>query len=107
MSLSDEDIAYVKDLFSGLGALTTRKMFGGLSIYRDGTIFALMRSDGVIMLKGVGDFIAVLQAEGCARWTYTRDNGTSSAMPYWSLPDAALDDPELACEWARRALDHL
>ena len=25
-------------------------------------------------------------------------------MPYWTLPDAALDDPEDASAWARRAL---
>ncbi|MDA9347626.1 TfoX/Sxy family protein [bacterium] len=26
------------------------------------------------------------------------------AMPYWTLPDAAMDEPELACDWARRSL---
>ena len=25
-------------------------------------------------------------------------------MGYWSLPDAAVDDPEAACAWARQAL---
>jgi DNA transformation protein len=25
-------------------------------------------------------------------------------MSYWRLPEAALDDPELACEWAAKAL---
>ena len=28
-------------------------------------------------------------------------------MPYWSLPDAYLDDPEVACALARDALDTL
>lgn len=28
-------------------------------------------------------------------------------MPYWSLPDAYLDDPEAACALARDALDAL
>ena len=28
-------------------------------------------------------------------------------MGYWTLPEAALDDPEAACDWARRALDAL
>ncbi|MDG1239785.1 hypothetical protein [Planktomarina sp.] len=26
------------------------------------------------------------------------------AMPDWTLPDAAMDEPELACDWARRSL---
>lgn len=108
MSLSDADIAFVKDLFSNLGALTSRKMFGGVSLYQDGTIFALMRGDGVVFLKGAGAFTSVLADEGCAQWTHTnKKTGKSGTMPYWTLPDAALDDPDLACDWARRALEHL
>ncbi len=107
MSLSPEDITFAKELFAGLGGITTRRMMGGLCLYHDGTIFAIMHSDGSILLKGAGDFIGVLEAEGCTRWTYTRDTGKTASMPYWSLPDAALDDPELACDWARRALQHL
>ena len=49
MSISDADIAFVKDLFSGVGTLTTRKMFGGLAIYADGVIFALIIKAPVLM----------------------------------------------------------
>ena len=107
MSLSAADAAFAKELFSGLGPLTTRKMMGGLCLYSDGTIFSIVHGDGSIWLKGGGEFGAVLEAAGSHRWTYQRDGGKVSAMPYWSLPDAALDDPELTCDWARRALAHL
>ena len=46
MSILNADIAFVKDLFAGVGTLTTRKMFGGLAIYADGVIFALIDSTG-------------------------------------------------------------
>ncbi|RAP60275.1 TfoX-like protein [Pseudomonas aeruginosa] len=107
MSLSEEEIAHARDLFAGLGAISVRKMFGGAGFYHRDTIFAVMLSDGRLMLKGKGAFIEVLEAEGCTHWTYTRDHGPSGSMPYWSLPDAAQDDPELASDWARRALEHL
>lgn len=107
MSLSPGEIAFAAELFSGLGDITTRRMMGGLCLYHEGTIFALVHGDGSIWLKGAGEFVAELEAEGCTRWTYTRDTGRSAAMPYWSLPDAALDDPDLACDWARQALAHL
>ncbi|WP_238366167.1 TfoX/Sxy family protein [Mesobacterium pallidum] len=107
MSLGAEDIAYVRELFDGLGDVTTRRMMGGMCLYHDGTIFAMVRGDGQILLKGAGAFIPQLEAEGCTRWVYTRDNGKSGAMPYWTLPEAAMDDPEVACDWARRALAHL
>ncbi len=107
MSLSEADAAFAKELFAGLGPLTTRKMMGGMCLYRDGTIFAIVHGDGKIFLKGGKDFGGELEAVGGQRWTYSRDSGKSAAMPYWSLPDDAFDDPDLACDWARRALAHL
>ncbi len=107
MSVSQDQIDHAVELFSGLGAITTRKMMGGLCLYHEGTIFAILMSDGALMLKGAGDFIDVLEAEGCTRWTYQREGKKPTAMPYWSMPDGALDDPDAAADWARRALDHL
>ena len=33
-----------------------------------------------------------------------RKNGAAASMPYWTLPDAYLDDPEEACALAREAM---
>ena len=104
MSIAQADIDFALELFGPLGGLTTRKMMGGLCIYHEGTIFAIIHGDGGIYLKAKGDLIADLEAEGAAQWTYSRDGQKTTGMPYWSLPEAALDDPELACDWARRAL---
>ncbi len=108
MAVSDEQIEMVRDLFAGVGPITTRKMFGGLGIYTDGTIFAVLMSDGQLKLKGAGKMVETLDAEGWERWTYTRDGSdTVRSMPYWSLPDALLDDPDEASAWAKRALEAL
>lgn len=107
MSVSEADIAFALELFDGLGPLTSRKMMGGLSVYRDGIIFAILNNDGSIWLKGADRFADRIAAEGWERWTYRRENGKLTSMPYWRLPDAALDDPALACDLARDALSHL
>ena len=108
MSLSDADIAWAQELFNDIPDLGTRKMFGGLGIYSDGVIFALMKSEGLMMIKAQDSaFESKLADMGAEKWTYTRKNGTQSAMPYWSLPEAALDDPELAHALARQALNLL
>ena len=108
MSVTPEEIEFATDLLSGLGPLTSRKMMGGLSLYSDGTIFAMVHSDHGTMIKGVGAFQDELAAMGLTRWTYQRDNAPKpTAMPYWILPESALDDPEEACDLARRALAHL
>ncbi len=108
MAVSDEQIEMVRDLFEGVGPITTRKMFGGLGIYAEGTIFAVLMSDGQLKLKGVGAMAETFDAEGWTRWTYSREGSDKvAAMPYWSLPDALLDDADEASAWARRALDAL
>ncbi|NNK16146.1 MAG: TfoX/Sxy family protein [Sulfitobacter sp.] len=105
MSLSAADTAFASELFQDIPDLTTRKMFGGLGLYSDGVIFAVMRSDRQILLKAQdGPFADRLAQMGAEKWTYTRKNGAASAMPYWSLPDAAMDDAQEATALAREAL---
>lgn len=108
MAVSDEQIEHALELFAGVGALTTRKMFGGFGIYHEGKIFAALMSDGVLQLKGAGEMVEVFDKAGWERWTYTREGSDKvTAMPYWAVPDDLLDDPETASDWARRALDAL
>lgn len=107
MSVSDADIAFALELFDGLGPLSSRKMMGGLCLYRDGVIFALLHSDGSLWLKGAGSFAQRITAEGWERWTYAREGRKPTAMPYWRLPHAALDEPSLACDFAWDALREL
>ena len=107
MGVSQEEIAHALDLFAGLGPLTTRRMFGGLAIYCEGTIFAILMSDGRLMLKGQGPMQAEFDTMGLTRWTYARPGKAPTAMPYWHLPDSACDDAAEATALARSALAHL
>ncbi|MEL7299947.1 MAG: TfoX/Sxy family protein [Pseudomonadota bacterium] len=104
MAVTAEDIAFVRDLFSGLPALTTRKMFGGLSVYSEGQIFAIIGPENRIYIKASGPLAEALAAEGGAQFVYEGKEKTAS-MGYWTLPESALDDPDEAADWARRALD--
>ncbi len=105
MAVGQSEIDYVKDLFAGVGEITTRKMMGGLSIYADGTIFAMMRRDGRLYIKATGPLAERLDAAGGKLFTYDKKNGTQGHMNYLTLPEAALDDPDAACAWAKASLD--
>ena len=100
MSVSEGDIARAEELFAPLGAISHRRMMGGLSIYHAGRIFAILDREGTPYLKAKGAFAAEMQAAGARQF----GAGTGRRMGYWTLPDEALDDPEEACAWARRAL---
>lgn len=107
MSVSDADIAFALDLFAPLGGLSHRKMMGGLSIYCQGQIFAILGSDAQVYLKAKGAFADAMADAGARQFSMVSKDGKTSSMGYWTLPDAALDDSEAACDWARRALDNL
>ena len=103
MSVSDADIAHAEELFASLGDLSIRKMFGGLGLYHNDQIFSLVSSSGQIFLKAKNGLAEKLATQGSTQ--FGANHGR--LMPYWTLPDAALDDPEQASDWAQQALNAL
>lgn len=104
MAVSPETRAFVLDLFAGLPDVTARPMMGGLAVYSHGQIFCVVGPGEQIFLKAKGDLAADLAAEGSEQFAYEMKPGRISRMGYWSLPEEALDAPELACDWALRSL---
>lgn len=100
--MTEDDI---RDLFSGLGPVTVRRMFGGKGIYRDGLIFAL-EVGGEILLKADKESAPAFQEAGSRQWIYSgRPGRKPTHMPYWSIPEEALDDPDCMAPWAQRAYE--
>ena len=99
------DSEALSDLFSELGPVSIRRMFGGKGIYFQGVIIAVERR-GELMLKG--DKIAApdYEAAGSTQWTYVHSrHGKTVAMPYWTLPDGAADSADEMTPWARKAYE--
>jgi DNA transformation protein len=107
VSQSAAILAFAVELFSGMGPVEARRMFGGAGLYARGVMFGLI-DDEVIYLKVDEALKADLVALGARPWIYTLAKGPKAGVPqetsYWSLPEAALDDPEDACAWGQRAL---
>jgi DNA transformation protein len=107
MSESAADIAFACDLFSGTGRVEARRMFGGAGLYAEGVMFGLI-DDGRIYLKTDEALKRALANAGAVSWIYTERKGPKAGIPqetsYWSLPESAIDDPEEASDWGRRAL---
>ena len=94
---------HVRDLLSGLGPLEMKRMFGGIGVYAGGPIFALIIED-VLYLKSDVVLAAELEAEGSAPFSYLKAGEEVVMTGYWRVPESALDDPDEALDWARRAI---
>jgi DNA transformation protein and related proteins len=95
--------AFVEELFAGFGAVRIKRMFGGAGIYAGEVMFGLI-DDETIYLKTDEALKAELAAEGSVGWVYSRAPGKWEETSYWRLPETALDDPDEAAAWARKAL---
>lgn len=95
---------WVREHFAALGPIEIKRMFGGAAVYAHGLIFALL-DDGIVWLKADELSAPLLQAAGSRQFTYPTKGGETMSMAYWSLPEAALDDPDEAVDWARQSID--
>lgn len=99
--MSREYLDYLHDLFSAFAPVTTRAMFGGHGVYRDGVIIAIV-IDEAIYLKVDGETRAAFETQGCEPFVYEA-KGKAVPMSYWSVPEDALDSPQEFRPWAQRA----
>ncbi len=76
-------------------------MFGGAGIFRDDRMFGLV-TGGVIYLKTDAETVDRFKDAACRPFAFTRQ-GKPTETSYWSVPEAALDDPDDMLSWAELA----
>lgn len=98
---------FVRELFEGVGPIQIKRMFGGAGGYADGVMFLLILSD-TIHIKVDDALRDELREVGSGPFIWVPESGPRKGekveMGYWRLPESALDDPEEAVMWGRKAL---
>ncbi len=98
------DRAAIEEMFSALGPVTIRRMFGGKGVYHMGRIVAIEVRDEML-LKADAVSAPVFEAAGARRWAYESKKGKVVNMPYWSIPEDSFDDPDIMARWVRLAYE--
>ena len=94
----DGPTAYLLDLLTPIGPVVARPMFGGVGLFRDGTMFGLI-ARGELFLK-VGDANrSDYEAAGEAPFSYETKHGLNTIRSYWRCPPDILDDTETFQAW--------
>jgi len=76
--------------------VTSRAMFGGHGVFREGVMFAIVDSEGRLYLRADAATAQAFEAAGSTQ---------HARMPYWEVPEPIRDDPEQLLEWAATAAD--
>ncbi len=101
MAVSPTFREFVKEQLSGVLAVTTRPMFGGLTFFHEGRAFALIAEDRLyfkVDATNRGDFEAV------GMGPFLPFGDPAKPMAYCELPLELLEDPEALEPWVRKAV---
>jgi DNA transformation protein and related proteins len=102
MAVRNDYLQYVLEQLSGLGRVTSRRMFGAAGLYCDGHFFGLISND-ILYFKVDDSNRAAYEARGMDRFRPYPDKPYLS-MTYYEVPADALEDGEELVTWARRSV---
>ena len=102
MTVSSEYLDYVHDQLSGLGGVTSRRMFGGAGLYCDEFFFALIDND-TLYLRVDDANRADFTTRGMSQFRPYPDSPQLS-MSYYETPADVLEDAAALVAWARRSV---
>jgi DNA transformation protein and related proteins len=95
-------VQHCLELFSPLGKVRSRSMFGGHGLYVDELFIALIAQER-LYLKVDAQTQPTFAAALCQPFVYT-GGAKPVTMSYWSVPDEAMDSSVLMRPWARLAM---
>ena len=99
--MSAEFLDYLDELFSDVGPVTTRAMFGGHGVYLDGRIVGIV-IDEALYLKTDALTRARFEAAGSMPFVYT-GQAKPIETSYWSAPEDALESAQAMRPWIELA----
>jgi DNA transformation protein len=102
MGVSGDYVSFVLDQLAGVKRLTSKRMFGGVGLYRDGVFFAIISADTLYFKVDAAnrpDF----EQRGMKAFRPYADKPQVS-MSYYEVPADVLEDPEQCVAWALRAV---
>jgi len=100
MAVSREFIDFLVEQLEDFGPVAVKRMFGGVGLFRDGRMFALVVGD-VLYFKTDAENAPAFEAEGLAPFSYTTKKAERVVMSYRRAPERCLDDREEMASWAR------
>ena len=101
MAVSPEYRDFILDLLSEMEGVMPRAMFGGIGLFRDGIMFAILTRTDRTFFRVDDVNRPDFEAAGCEQ--FQPHEKKPMRMSYFEVPVDLLEDPEELCAWAERA----
>ena len=94
----------LNDVLSHIDGITSKRMFGGFGLYKDGAIFAIITSDSELYFKVDDTNRAQFEKHGSEPFVYIgHKTKKPTQMPYWILPSEIMEDKEVIEMWVEQS----
>ena len=105
MARDDSFHEYVmNEVFVGIDGISSRPMFGGFGIYRDGVFVALI-GEGELYFKVGESNEADYEKMGGKPFVYTGHKGKDVTMSYWLLPEDIMENKDELEKWIEKSVE--
>jgi len=101
MPVSPDFRNHVLEMLEPLGPVTAKSMFGGVGLYLDGTMFALITRSDVLYMRTDDGNRGEFEAAGMGPFVPFEDG--RMVMPYHEIPPDVMEDAEAMSAWGRAA----
>jgi DNA transformation protein len=94
----------VSEVLADVDGISSRAMFGGYGIYKDGVIFAII-ADEQLYFKVDDSNRKDYEQYGSGPFVYSQGKTKSTSMSYWELPADIQEDRDEIANWVDKSYD--
>lgn len=104
MSRNEGFVQYiVEEVMGDIHGVSSRGMFGGYGLYKDGVIFALI-ADDVLYFKVDESNRPDYEELDSKPFTYEAKGHKPMVMSYWEVPERVMENSEELALWIEKAV---
>jgi len=101
MSVSDSYLAFALEQLANVPGIVTKRMFGGIGIYSDGTFFAVIDNDTLFFKV---DELLAKRYRDKGMPPFAPIPGAKPMMGYYQVPPDVLEDERTLGKWAKDSI---
>ncbi len=102
MAKNDFHDYVMQDVLGHIRGVSSRAMFGGHGIYKDGVVFAII-ADGELYFKVDDSNRKDYEAAGSKPFCYSAKDRKRVTMSYWEVPASVMEDADEIELWVERS----
>ncbi len=101
MAVNEDYLNFILEQLSIFGEFYTKPMFGGVSFFKDGCMFALIGHSS-FYLRVTDSNRSDFESRGMTAFLATPEK---KGLPYWEVPIEVIEDKDELAKWANKAYD--